>query len=309
VRIVLAGLPLRNLLCPVSPKQFIASHVHTQRRDNKNTKTVTMRLCRGPDPLFRLEPLQYLSDTLQAYNLSWTDLRKAEFTPTPGQCSKAHQQAWYRECRRGRVCAAVAEHYLAERKQLPKYLQACLPGMPEEMLRRVAANKVTPFMVEHGDLARAALRLQAPTLAVAPSNGGEPMCHLCSNAQESAMHLLHDCPGLPQDMIRERREVNCARAFEVQEASPRGILRYGLAHDMGPAWSASLKWDGMKSSTASRLLWLAGRAIDFYSKQVAPLDPESGRRRWNASRVRPCQLSPVCRGVQLASAWAQLSPV
>jgi hypothetical protein len=255
---------------------------------------------RSQDPLFDYGPLKYLGDTLNEYELSWDDILGEQFSPKPKPTSKPKEQqmAWYTECYE-KVCVQLARHYLSKRSALPQYLKACLPSSLEETLTVVRSKKVAPFLAESGDLGRAALRLQAPTLAICPSTRHEPMCELCGTEPESPMHLLHRCRALPQTMLRERAELLQQRAMAVHKAAGRH-LKDGLATTMADAWSATLQWDGRTAPAVNRLLWLAGCMIDYYSKRVAPVDPASPPDRsvqvLSASRVRPCRLSPVCRG-------------
>jgi hypothetical protein len=86
------------------------------------------------------------------------------------------------------------------------------------------------------------------------------------------MHLLHQCRALPEDILQERNDVLIKRVFEFKAAYPLP-LKEGMATKTGPAWSAALKWDGMSPQLASRLLWLSGRIIDFYSKRSPPWTP------------------------------------
>jgi hypothetical protein len=171
------------------------------------------------------------------------------------------------------VCAKLAEHYLAERRNLPSHSKPCLPSSVEQIVLVVESKKVAPFLSELGDMGRAALRLQAPTLATCPSGPrptDEPQCALCHQQPESPMHLLHHCSGLPADIRAERADLMKTRAFEVRYAND-WPLKYGLATTMAETWSASFIWEGRSHHTTARLLWLAGRMIDYYSNQATRL--------------------------------------
>jgi hypothetical protein len=119
-------------------------------------------------PLFEYGPVKYLGDTLREYELTWAGVLAEKYTPKPGQCPKVRQLEWYEACRK-RVCAKLAEHYLAERRNLPSHLKPCLPSSVEQTVLVVESKKVATFLSELGDMGRAALRLQAPTLATCPS--------------------------------------------------------------------------------------------------------------------------------------------
>jgi hypothetical protein len=114
---------------------------------------------------------------------------------------------------------------------------------------------------------------------------------------EEEMHTYFEQAS--EQAVTTRADLMKTRAFEVRYAHDRP-LKYGLATTMAETWSASFIWEGRSHHTTARLLWLAGRMIDYYSKQVAPVDPASPegrpRRLVSASRVRRCRLSPVCRG-------------
>jgi hypothetical protein len=92
------------------------------------------------------------------------------------------------------------------------------------------------------------------------------------------------------------------RAMQVRiETLGKKLLPMGYATMHGPEWSASLQWEGRTQQLAARFLWFAGRAIDYYSQRVAPPpseepDTSTTVRVRSASRVRPCRLSPICRG-------------
>jgi hypothetical protein len=189
----------------------------------------------------------------------------------------------------------VAKDYLQDHRRLPAHAKPCVPDTLEATLQVVKSNKVAPFLREFGDAARAALSLKAPTLAVAPSTTGEPVCQLCGVEPESPRHLVNWCTGLPCDVVE--------RSLQVRGAT-RGkkTLPFGYATSVCGEWSASLQWEGRTRGTAARHLWFAGRAVDFHSKRAAPPPPEEefAYRRTvrlrSASRVRQCSLSPVCRG-------------
>jgi hypothetical protein len=260
------------------------------------------RRLRSKDPIFRYEPVKYLGDTMAEYDLSWDDLLDEKYTPCPNAPPKQSQQRWYSVCR-SRVCDKIAHHYLADRRGLQDHIRPCMPSTHKDIRKAVASNKVAPFLREFGDMARAALRLQAPILAICPSTNGEPMCQLCGKEPESPSHLVNWCRGLPQDMLEERTRMNFERAMQVRfETRGKKTLPYGYATMKGPEWSASLHWEGRTQQTAARHLWFAGRAIDYYSKRVAPPPTEEEPapirtvRVRSASRVRPCRPSPICRG-------------
>jgi hypothetical protein len=200
------------------------------------------------------------------------------------------------------VCAKLAEHYLAEQRNLPSRLKPCLPSSVEQTVLVVESKKVAPFLPELGGVGRAALRLQAPTLATCPPGPrptGEPQCALCHQQPESPVHLLHHCSGVPADTRVERADLVKTRALEntrsgtptrgrSSTASPRPRLRRGRPPSPGRG--------GRTVRATARLLWLAGRVVDYCSNQVAPVGPASPegrpRRLVSASRVRPCRLPP-----------------
>jgi hypothetical protein len=170
------------------------------------------------------------------------------------------------------VCAKLAEHYLAERRNLPSHPKPCLPSSVKQTLLVVESKNAAPFLSELGDTGRAALRLQAPTLATCPPGPrptGEPQCALCHQQPESPTHLLHHCSGLPADTRAERAGLTKTRAFEVRYANTRP-LKYGLATTVAETRSASFTWEGRSHHTTARLLWLTGRVVDYCSNQVAP---------------------------------------
>jgi hypothetical protein len=256
---------------------------------------------RSKDPIFRYEPVKYLGDTMAEYDLSWGDLLDEKYTPCPNAHSKQRQLRWYTECR-SRACDKIAQQYLADRRGLQRHVRPCMPSNREDIRKVIASNKVASFLQEFGDMARAALRLQAPILAVCPSTNGEPICKLCGEEPESPTHLVTDCSGLPQDMRQERARMHADRAMQVRiETLGKKLLPMGYATMHGPEWSASLQWEGRTQQLAARFLWFAGRAIDYYSQRVAPPpseepDTSTTVRVRSASRVRPCRLSPICRG-------------
>jgi hypothetical protein len=98
------------------------------------------------------------------------------------------------------------------------------------------------------------------------------------------VHLLHHCRGLPADTLAERADLTKTRAFEVRHASD-WPLKCGLATEVAEKWSASLVWEGRSHPTTPRLLWLAGRMIDYCSNQV----PLLTRRPLRAVRDALCR--------------------
>lgn len=149
------------------------------------------RRLRSKDPIFRYEPVKYLGDTMAEYDLSWGDLLDEKYTPCSNAHPKQRQLRWYTECR-SRVCDKIAQQYLADRRGLQTHVRPSMPGNLEDIRKVIASNKVASFLQEFGDMARAALRLQAPILAVCPSTNGEPMCKLCGEQPESPTHASRD---------------------------------------------------------------------------------------------------------------------
>jgi hypothetical protein len=114
------------------------------------------------------------------------------------------QTAGYEQCRK-RVCAEVAQHYLAERCTPP----VASRGVPAQQSRQqvplvVEPKTVAPFLAESGDLGRAALAPAGPHLdprtRLLSDATGEPQCAPCHQQPESLVHLLHDCRELPAAM-------------------------------------------------------------------------------------------------------------
>jgi hypothetical protein len=187
---------------------------------------------RSKDPVFRYEPAKYLGDTVAEHDLPWGDLLDEKYTPCPNAHPKQRQLRWYTKCR-SRVCDKVAQQYLGDRRGLQTHVRPCTPSTREDTRKVVASSKVATFLQEFGDAARAALRLQAPTLATCPSTNGEPVCKLCGEEPESPKHLVTACSGLPQDTRQERVRVHTDRALQVERDPRQEVTAHGLRYCEG----------------------------------------------------------------------------
>jgi hypothetical protein len=134
---------------------------------------------------------------LREYELSRAGDASEQYTAKLGQCPKVRQLEWCEECRK-LLCANLNEHYLAQRPRLLPHLKPRLPSSVEQAQLVVEFKKVAPVLFGLDGVGRAAVRLQAPTLATCPAGPrptGEPRCALCRQQPDSPVHLLHHCRG------------------------------------------------------------------------------------------------------------------
>jgi hypothetical protein len=229
--------------------------------------------------------------------MSW---RRSTPPSKPGQCPKVRQLERYEECRK-RVCAKLAEHYLAERRNLPSHLKPCLPSSVKQTVLVLSPRRWRPSYQSWATRVVLLYGYRLPPWRPAHLDPARlvNLSALCATNSRSPLRTCSTtavgCPPTLAPNVRTLRR----RAFEVRYASD-WPLKCGLATTVAETWSASFVWEGRSHHTTARLLWLVGRMIDYCSNQVAPVGPASPegrpRRLVSASRLRPCHLSPVCRG-------------